>query len=362
MWIGPTVPLPLPPDAYASLIKIQVINDSRIEDGFELTFALGKDLSADYSLLSTGVVDVFSRVAIAVILGVVPEFLIDGIITEHEIVPGDRPGESTLVLRGRDVRVMMDLEDKDATFPNMPDYVIATTVLGSYAQYGLVPSPVPTSDMPLELDRIPRQEETDLAFVKRLAQRNGYIFYVEPITLGTNLAYFGPETRIGFPQSALMIDMGHRTNLRSISFTNDSLAAVQSTGTFIEPLSMQAIDIPSMPSLNLPPLSSSPAQARRKALLRCMGNASAAGALAAVIASVSNAEDPVTCTGEIDCVRYGNVLRARKLVGIAGAGRTYDGNYYVRRVTHTLEPHNSYTQSFLATREGTGAMLPVVVP
>jgi hypothetical protein len=362
VWLGPTVPLPLPYEAYASLTRIQVINDSRIEDGFELNFALGKDLSGDFSLLASGAVNVFSRVAIAVILGVVPEFLIDGIITEHEIIPSDRPGESTLVLRGRDVRVMMDLEEKDATFPNMPDYVIAMTVMGSYAQYGLVPTPVPTSDMPLELTRIPRQAESDLAFLKRLAQRNGYIFFVEPITLGTNLAYFGPETRIGLPQSALMIDMGHRTNLRSLSFTNDALAPQQSTGTFIEPLSMQAIDIPSMPSLNMPPLSSGPAEARRKVLLRCLGNASAAGAMAAVLASVSNAEDAVTCTGEVDCVRYGSVLRARRLVGIAGAGRTYDGNYYVRRVTHTLEPHNSYTQSFLATREGTGAMLPVVVP
>jgi hypothetical protein len=362
VWIGPTVPVPLPYEATSSLVKVQVINDSRAEDGFELTFALGKDQSADFSLLGSGAVDLFSRVSIAVILGVVPEFLIDGIITEQEILPSDRPGESTLVLRGRDVRVMMDLEEKDATFPNMPDFLIATTVMGNYAQYGLVPTPVPTSDLPIELVRIPRQAETDLAFLKRLAARNGYIFFVEPITLGVNMAYFGPETRVGVPQSALAIDMGHRTNLRSLSFTNDGLAPVATSGRFIEPLTMQAIDIPSLPSLNLPPLSSSPAEVRRKAVLRCTGNASAAGALAAAAAAASNAADSVTATGDVDCVRYGSVLRARRLVGIQGAGRTYDGNYYIRRVTHTIEPHNSYTQQFLATREGTGALLPVVVP
>lgn len=360
VWVGPTVPLPLPPEASAALVRVSVINDSRAEDGFELTFALGKDLTADFSLLAGGAVAVFSRVAIAVVMGVVPEFLIDGIITEHEVMMSETPGASTLVVRGRDVRVMMDLEEKNATFPNMPDYVIASTVLANYAQYGLVPSPVPTPDIPLELFRIPRQAETDLQLVKRLAQRNGYIFYVEPLTLGANLAYFGPETRISAPQSALMTDMGHRTNLRALSFTNDSLAPVRSTGSFIEPLSMQAIDIPSLPSLNLPPLSSSPAQARRRTLLRCSGNASPAGAIAAAAAASSNAPDAVTCTGELDCVRYGGVLRARRIVGIAGAGRTHDGNYYVRRVTHTIEPHGGYTQQFLATREGTGSMLPVV--
>ncbi len=362
VWIGPTIPVPLPLEASDALLRVTVTNDSRAQDGFELTFALGKDLSADFTLLQSGAVDVFNRVSIAVILGVVPEFLIDGIITEHEIMPSDQPGTSQLVVRGRDVRVMMDLEDKDATFPNMPDFMIATTVLANYSQYGLVPTPVPTSDVPIELFRIPRQAETDLQFLNRLARRNGYIFFVEPIVLGANLAYFGPETRIGVPQPALMIDMGHSTNLKSLSFTNDSLAPVQPKGSFVEPLSMQAIDIPSLPSLNLPPLSSSPAQARRTTRLRCTGNASPAGAVAASAAAASNAPDAVSCTGEIDCVRYGAALRARRLVGIAGAGRTHDGNYYVRRVTHTIEPHHSYTQQFLATREGTGAMLPVVVP
>lgn len=362
VWVGPTVPVPLPYDAMNSLLKVQVINDSRAEDGFELTFALGKDASADFSLLASGAVELFNRVAIAVIMGVTPEFLIDGIITEQEILPSDRPGESTLVLRGRDVRVMMDLEEKDATFPNMPDFLIATTVMGNYAQYGLIPTPVPTSDLPIELLKIPRQAETDLAFLKRLAARNGYIFYVEPVTLGVNMAYFGPETRISVPQPALYIDMGHRTNMSSLSFTNDGMAPVTTSGKFIEPLTMQAIDIPSLPSLNLPPLSRSPADAKRKAVLRCTGNASPAGAIAAAMAASSNAADSVTATGSVDCVRYGGVLRARRLVGIGGAGLTYDGNYYIRRVTHTIQPHNSYTQEFLATREGTGAMLPVVVP
>ena len=45
------------------------------------------------------------------------------------------------------------------------------------------------------VQRIPRQQETDLAFMRRLAQRNGFVFYVEPVTFGVNRAYFGPEIR-----------------------------------------------------------------------------------------------------------------------------------------------------------------------
>jgi len=69
----------------------------------------------------------------------------------------------------------------------------------------------------------------------------------------------------------------------------------------------------------------------------------------------------VTVSGELESVRYGNVLRPRGLVGLRGAGRTYDGTYYVRSVTHSIS-QLSYRQSFSLSREGTGALLPVVIP
>ena len=39
----------------------------------------------------------------------------------------------------------------------------------------------------------------------------------------------------------------------------------------------------------------------------------------------------------------------------------FDGFYYVKQVTHTSR-RGSYKQSFTLTREGTGALAPVVVP
>ncbi len=36
----------------------------------------------------------------------------------------------------------------------------------------------------------------------------GYVFYVEPGPApGTNIAYFGPEIKVGIPQPALNVDM-----------------------------------------------------------------------------------------------------------------------------------------------------------
>jgi len=122
-----------------------------------------------------------------------------------------------------------------------------------------------------------------------------------------------------------------------------------------------AIPIPPLPSLRIPPLASSPVQAQRTTILRNTANQNFAQAATTAVAAVTNAPDAVKVQGELDAVRYGDVLRARRLVGVRGAGRTYDGNYYVRSVTHRIT-RGEYTQNFTLSREGTGTLLPVVRP
>ena len=357
--MGQTVPLPASYDVMQALDEAEVTNDADAGDGFQLTFTLAKGALMDYALLQT--VAPFTRVIVGVALGVVPEVLIDGVVTHHEVAPSNEPGRSTLRVKGRDVSLMMDLEERNEAYPNQPDWLVVTQRLGAYAQYGLVPAPAPTTDVPLEIERITRQHETDFAFVQRLAERNGYVFYVEPLTVGVNTAYWGPENRLSLPQPALSVDMGSATTVKSLSFSNDALAPVGTEGVFVEPFLKLSIPIPPLPPLRVPPLAASPVPARRTTKLRETANQNPAQAMTAAVAASTRAPDPVTGTGEVDVARYGHVLRARRLVGVRGAGLSYDGLYYVRRVSHTIRA-GSYTQSFTISREGTGTLTPVVVP
>ncbi len=364
LWMGPTVPLPAPPEVLSALSRVEVTQDVDGEEGFSLSFTLGKDKSLEYSLLNSGAVQPFGRVVIGVVMGVMPEVLMDGVITHSQLQPSSEPGRTTLTVIGRDVSVMLSLEEKNESYPNQPDFLIVTRILAGYAQYGLVPVPTPTTDVPIILQRIPRQQETDLDFLQRLARRNGFVFYIEPLTFGVNQAYFGAENRLGIPQPALSVDLGSSTNVSSPSFSNDHLAPVGTRGTFVEPLTKMAIPIPSLPSLRVPPLSSSPVSARRSVQLRSSANQSPIQAALAAVSAVSTAPEAVKGEGEVDTIRYGSVLRARRLVGVRGAGRSYDGFYYVRSVTHTLDRGQTpkYTQRFKLSREGTGTLVPVVRP
>jgi hypothetical protein len=257
--------------------------------------------------------------------------------------------------------LLLDLEELNDSYANQPDFVIATRVLAKYAQFGLVPQPTPTTDIPIELQRISRQHETDLQFLRRLAARNGFVFYVEPVTFGVSTAYWGPENHLSVPQPALTMNMGHHTNLTSLTFTHDALAPVSARGTILDPVSKANIPIPALPSTRLPPLVLQPTPARRSVLLRETAKQNPAQAGASTVAAVSLAPEAVTGRGELDVVRYGDVLRVRRLVGVRGVGLSYNGNYYVRRVTHILE-QGRFTQQFQISREGTLALLPVVRP
>jgi hypothetical protein len=358
---GTTVPLPASAEVMRALKRVEVTSDADQGDGFQITFSLAKGALMDYTLLQSGAVAPFTRVVIAVAFGVVPEVLIDGVVTHHQLAPSNEPGQSTLTVTGRDVSLMLDLEEKNEPYPNQPDWLVVGQRLAAYAQYGIVPAPTPTADVPIELERITRQHETDLRFIQRLAERNGYVFYIEPVTLGVNTAYWGPENRLGLPQRALSVDLGPATNVKALNFATDALAPVETEGVLVEPITKAAIPIPPLPPLRVPPLARTPLPARRKVLMREAANRSPAQAAATAVSTSTRAPDPVTATGEVDNVRYAGILRARRLVGVRGAGLSYDGFYYVRRVTHTLGPGH-YRQSFTLSREGTGTLTPVVVP
>lgn len=360
LWMGSTVPLPAPYELIEALDSVEVENDSEAGDGFQMTFTMQKDRTLDYGLLRNKSLEPGTRVVIGALMDALPEILIDGVIEHHQIQTDPQTGAS-ITTTGKALSSMLDLEEKNESFPNQPDWVIVNRIILSYPQFGLVPQVTPTSDVPIMLERIPRQQETDLAFIQRLAEQNGYVFYIEPVTLGVNRAYWGPENRLGIPQPALTQMMGPSSNLNSISFSHDAIEPVGTEGVFVEPFLKLSIPIPSLPSLKIPPLAASPSPARRTVKMRNAANQNPAKAAAGALATAMNASDAVTGEGEIDAVRYGSVLRARRLVGVRGCGLSYDGFYYVRGVTHQIE-RGKYTQRFRISREGTGTLTPVVRP
>jgi hypothetical protein len=259
------------------------------------------------------------------------------------------------------------MEERSAEHPAQPEMVIALKIIGTYARYGLIPMviPPPSVDVPLPIDRTPVQQGTDLAYLRQLAERHGYVFYVKPGPApGTNTAYWGPPVRVGLPQKALSVNMGPNSNADIPNFRTDSLATAFVAGQVQDRMTNRTLPVKTFASTR-PPLVSRPAWATqgqtRTRQFRASG-LNAMQAFARAQARTDRSTDRVVeVSGRLDTGRYEDLLEPRGLVGLRGAGYIHDGLYYVKRVAHTIET-GSYTQEFTLTREGTGSITPVVRP
>lgn len=373
--IGPTVAVPAPPEIAEAIQSVQVTHNDEGRSGFQIVLQVGRAGPTDvldYRLLLNPLLRPFNRVILVAIFDALPQVLMDGIITNQQLSPGAQPGAATLTLTGEDVSVMMDLEKKRAQHPAQPDPLIVLKLIGSYAQYGLVPmiTPPPSVETPLPTERVPVQQGTDLEYLKQLAASYGFVFFVEPGPAPfTNFAYWGPPRRIGVPQRALSVNMGPETNVESINFQYNALTPTIVKDTVQDP-QMNNVPLPVITFVSTrPPLVSQPALPFNLPNVRSslLENSSGGGlSYAQAFARAQGVTDRsvdnvVTASGELDALRYGGLLRPRNLVGLRGAGYTNDGLYYVKSVSHTLG-RGQYKQRFTLTREGVGAITPVVIP
>jgi hypothetical protein len=367
--IGPTVPVPAPLNFMESFERARVTHNDEGRSGFQLTFRVGRTSAdlLDYALLTNPLLRTMNRVVMLVTFNAMPQVLMDGIITDQQFSPGSGPGQSTLTVTGEDVSVMMDLEERSAEHPAQPEAVIALKIIATYAQYGLIPMviPPPSIDVPLPTERTPVQQGTDLEYLQAMAERFGYVFYVRPGPVPlTNTAYWGPPVRTGVPQRAISINMGPNSNADIPSFRYDALATTFVEGQVQDRLANQTLPVQTFASTRLP-LASQPAwatqpRARRRQFRQSGLNTMQAFTRAQAETDAST-DRVVEVNGDLDAARYEALLQPRALVGLRGAGYSYDGLYYVKSVTHNISL-GEYRQSFVLRREGLGSITPAVIP
>jgi len=161
--MGPTLAVPVPQPVIDALTGVQVTTTAGQASGFQLGFALSKNSPLSQSLLPLGFFDPKTRVIVVVILNGWPTVLMDGVITRQDVTPSSDPGASTLTITGEDLTLLMDLEDVQTGYPGLTAEARVGVICMKYAEYGIVPAPVPTLllDTPNPQEKIPVQSGTD---------------------------------------------------------------------------------------------------------------------------------------------------------------------------------------------------------
>jgi hypothetical protein len=363
--VGPVVAVPAPQVVMDDLASVQITTDSSRPSGFQLVFNLSnRSPLHTLFLLAAGSVPPVLRVILVATINGTPEVLSDGVVTRTDVSPGSKGGLSTLTVTGLDLTAVMDWVDFSGfPFAAMPAEARVLLMIAKYAIFGLIPLVLPSVllDVPIPIKEIPRQQGTDLGYIQQLADEVGYVFYLKPGPVpGTNVAYWGPEIKVGVPQRALNVDMDAETNVESLSFNfNAESATLPVLLIYNQETKLPIpIPVPAITPLN-PPLGLVPPLPKKVEWIEGTGKYGPVRAALIGLAKASRSADAVTGSGTLDVLRYGRPLRARELVGVRGTGPAFDGLHYVKSVTHNIK-RGEYKQSFTLARNGLISTLPKV--
>jgi hypothetical protein len=367
--MGPVVPIPVPRVIVDALRTVTVTTAAGSPSGFQLDFEFANDSALNTLFLITAGTNTSSatpplRIILVVTLNGAPTPLFDGVLTNVDAQAGQNGSAGKITVTGTDLTAVMDLIDfSGLPYPAMPIEARFALICAKYAAFGLIPLPIPAlfPDVPIPVERIPTHQGTDLQYVRKLADDVGYVFYLEPGPApGTNVAYFGPEIKVGIPQPALNIDMDAHTNVESMNFTFEPTKGVLPVVFIQNPQSRVPIPIP-IPNLNplQPPLGVLPTPLANITVLKDTAKLNPMQAISRGLAEAKKSQDSVTASGELNVLRYGRMLKARGLVGVRGAGIAYDGLYFVESVTSTLS-RGAFKQQFRLTRNGLISITPKV--
>ncbi len=363
--MGPVVPLPAPRIVVDALESVEVTNAAGAASGFQLNLQIDSrsELNTIF-LIAAGQSTPPLRVMLVVTMNGMPSVLFDGVMTNVQVQVGQNGAPGRITVTGEDLTKVMDMIDfSGLPYPAMPVPARVALICAKYAAFGIVPLPIPPLflDVPIPIERIPAHQGTDLCYLQQLAQEAGYVFYIEPGPVpGSNVAYFGPEIKVGVPQPALNIDMDAHTNVESLNFSFDPTKGVLPIVFIQNQATRVPIPIP-IPNLNplQPPLGVLPTPLANIKLMKDTAKLNPVQAIGRGVAEAAQSQDSVSAEGSLNVLRYGRILKARQLVGVRGAGLAYDGLYYVKSVTSTLK-RGEFKQKFNLTRNGLISIVPRV--
>jgi hypothetical protein len=251
-------PLPAPPPLVNALQKIEIETSTDVASAFRLRFGMTQQLGFDWDLVGPQYEETLFRpfmpVQIRVKVGIeIPQTIINGYISGQQVLYDDQGGGSVLEVTGMDATMLMNLQEKAMAWPVMPDAQIAQAI---FAQYLITPLASPTLPSLIEPEGTTTQRGTDIRFLRRLAQRNGYECFVQPQPqTGLDLGYFGPATNYpGPPEAVINVRMGPDTNVSEFKIRYDMTRPTAAIGMGLDVKTRAPAVFPALAPATPPPV------------------------------------------------------------------------------------------------------------
>jgi phage protein D len=348
---------PADSDLLDALQEVHVDASLHAASSFRLKLAIHQTDSGDWTVLEDDVFQPLLPVGVRVQVGSgAPEALINGYVTGQAVTYADRPGETVLEVSGLDATLLMNLEEKVTAWANQSDSAIATAI---FTQNDVVPDVESTSPVLSDPEGTTIQRSTDIRFLRRLAQRNGFDCYVQPEpTSGADVGHFKPPQLGGDAELVLSVNVGSASNVAGFAIRYEMTRPTSATANALD-VRAKSTQTATAQSMQLTALGSQAALDRLSpapVVLPAQTGLVQSGDLTTFAQAVVDSSSwALVAEGEL--APGSPPLRPGSIVNVRGAGDLHDGSYYVTRVLHTLT-RSTYSQRFEARRnavEATGA-------
>jgi phage protein D len=347
---------PVTPELLGAVIQVDVEDHAELADMLRMRIAVAvRANGSGWTVLDDNLFPRLTPVAVDVIIGGTKTPLFDGFVIETQAAFSNEPGQSLLTVVAMDPTVLMHLEEKVKAWPNMADSDVASAIF-SDAAYNLTPVIEATPWQRQEDEQTLIQRGSDIQFLRRLADRNGFECFVElNDSTGQAEGHFHPPKPSATPQGVLSVNLGEATNVNVFSARFDMLGptTAEVTGLDISSGNDQQSTITSTSLQDLGKSASLPQDRPRKVLLAGTGMAQTGELQPLAQSVVDRSSWAIRAAGELNTLAYGGILRAKRPVEVRGAGRQFSGTYYIERVLHSFSG-DGYTQRFELKRNALG--------
>lgn len=306
---------------------------------FRLSYALSIS-EGDLPLLKDSRIEAGAELAVVVPIEGQDQVLVRGPVCGQRIQLVHGGSESWVEVEGRDLSIAMNREMRAEIYSGVSASDVVRTILD---RYGLQPDVEDTDGQFTEEKHALVQRDTDLRFVRRLAQRCGFQFWVTASADGTATAHFRRPKLDGEPAALLKIN-SDAPNLAQLNLDWDVERPTTAVATQLSLNDKSDID----GQVARSPLGPLGAQG----LLDITGDTRTVQ----IVAPVDEAGDlkgrgegalidwgwfiRATCETSLRALGkqsgVGKLLRAHSVVELQGAGSRHSGRYYVCGVRHEI--------------------------
>lgn len=321
-------------DLLASMLDLTMDDERRLAACLRLRVALTRSADGAWQGLDDDRVTLWKQISVSVEIRGEESELFRGYIVqvnthfEHDLDSG------WVELLALDESCLMAVEEKVRDWPDKSDSDIATEIFNAY---GLTPRVEDTQVVhPQTLGTI-LQRESDIAFLHRLAARNGYECCVR-----SGEGWFRSMDLTRAPRPTLCVHFGEQTNVISFDASVRGIGPTAVNANLLDVVAKEVQSIQftasSAKALGLVPAlkATTPPAGDAKLLLR--------GPLALSLAELERrccavGEDStwfIRAEFEVDAAQYGAVLFRGDRVPVRGVGEALSGHYYVAAIRYRL--------------------------